>query len=708
MNADHAKHSNKADSGVCIRGVEYFTFAWIAGLLLAFVSSDWAFRLPLLLGIWAGGLTGLCLMKLLHRKTLLLCTLAAILATGAWFGYERNILRPLEALDGQRLLCSGTVKQIRVLDNDRIRYTLSMRINGIPTTVDWYISDIAGIEIGDEVTLDAEFTRIESDYRYQSLSGSIGNGKILRIYDSTLCDHRPDTGFSLRRTLHDYRQSITQIIRETLPVEEAGLLLGMLFGEKQALSETVTTALFHTGIGHITSVSGLHLVFFCTLLGLILKRFHLPPKAMFAATFCSILIFSLMVDSSVAVYRSGLMLLLAAAAPLFGRYPDTLRSLCWAMLICTVFTPYVIVSASFWLSVSGVFGIGIAAPWITRHLPKRLRSFASLCCVSIAVFPASIVLCGESSLLSPIGNLILLPLSVGALYIGLLVVCTGGLTAFLLPIAGLLCRLTTELAVWMAKLPFAFLTISSAQMQAFVVLAAGCVLLVAWKTKRQAPTAVMAAVLTGMLAIGLFLESRQNASRLQIAVLGTETQSTVVLTADRHTWVIDLTDAAKNAEYVSQYLEDYGIRHIDGLTLSGGRAAAAYQELLQTVEVQEIWMPEDVVWRDDMQLFGQTPQKLTAEQTVSVGNALLTLDMERHRIQWQGYDVILLDHACEASVEALIVLRYGGEPAVSDTCGIWIVPAVDAAKLDAQSYAGSNYLLTVWPDGRIRVTDLES
>ena len=662
--------TGSAGSRVCTRGVECFTLAWTAGLLSAFL------QLGSFAVIFGAALIVLCALSLLLRelagkyRTGMLCIgTGLICASMLWQGYDALHRQPLLMLGGEKVTCTGTVTDAQPMSGDR-------------------------------VTLRADLEAIASDYRFHTAETAEGRGEYLRCYSARVEKIDADTGFSLRRTLHDYRSRITALINEKCDEQPAALLRAMLFGDKSVLDESVRLSLYRTGIGHITAVSGLHLVFLCTLLTFLLRRLHAGPRMLLLVNAAAVLLFSVMVDSAVSVWRGTVMILLYYSAPLFGRKTDTLRSLCIAMLLCTAFTPYVIGSVSFWLSVSGVFGVGIAAPYMTKKLrgPRLKRRFLQLCCVAAAVFPASLLLTGESSLLSPAGNLLILPLGVGAVYIGLLTLCTGGLTAFLLPLAGLLCRGVIALSELLAGLPFSHVGAATAPVRAALVVCTLTVLLLfAMKT---APRHIaLTVVLSALLLMGMrFADLRLARKRMELAVLGTSSDSAIVICAENRTIVADLSGGRKTPAYVKRFLSDRAISQVDTLLLTNTENAAKYQSELKHVKISSVRIETGTPWRDDLTLFDQTPEFASGEPIAS-GNGDFSLLMTDHSVLmlYAGYAVDVLPAESPAA-EAHYVIRWGkGELPWEERRGLQLSTARN----------GENFLLTLTKDGKFRLDDLE-
>lgn len=639
----------------CTCAVECFVLAWISGLLTAFLSNTKpAVILSILLLIaWV------LLQKRRQYRTAIACmTAGLLLGVAVWHGYDTHVRQPLCAMNGKIINCTGAVIDTDIRSGDRACYTLLTNIAGHRVTIDWYAPDY-GLKIGDTVTLDAELTQIQPDYRYHTAEYQAGFGRYLRIYDANLQDVRQDTGFSLRRVLHDYRQRIAVQIQTALPPEDAGLLCAMLFGDKTVLSTETVRTLNQTGIGHITAVSGLHLVFFCTALAWILNRLGLPARLVFLLHIPAIALFILLTDSSVSVYRAAVMILLARSAVLFGRHGSTLRALCLAMFLCTAAAPYVIGSVSFWLSVSGVFGIGILAPYMTKHLKCRreIRTFLSLYCVAAAVFPASVLLCGESSLLSPVCNLILIPICTFILYLGFALLLTGGLAAFLLPIAGVLCRTVRVIAGALSDLPFSHLTISEHALHIAVIIST--ILLLIFLLCRMPPKQLaknMLCALCLLLALSFFFQM-QTAKQLRIAVLGSGKNAALVISADGRTVIADLSDAPRNAQYVQRYLEQYGITKADALYLHGAKTAAAYQSALSAVKVGSVLIGEEAVLRSGTKICGIEPLMTADDIRLDSGNTAILFSGSKTEIIW--HDIRILASETAQPADAAAWIRYG-------------------------------------------------
>lgn len=689
----------EAGSDACVHGAASFTLLWTAGLLTAFLH---VVLLPVIL-LTAAGTGAVFLRGKRHlQKRMLWAAAGLLLGSALGYHYDAAVRQPLCSLDGTVCTCTGTVLDVSQRSGDRTVYTLKTAFSGIRTETEWFAdAGIPELRIGDTVTLDAELSRIQADYRYHTDVWQAGRGRYLRIYKAELLDFQEDTGFSLRREIRAYRSRLTDRIRAAMPPEEAGLFCAMLFGDKTQLSDETSEALRRTGIGHITAVSGLHLVFFCGVLAWLLQRLSVPKRTVFLLHIPMILLFILLVDSSVSVFRAAVMILLTASAPLFGRHSDTLRSLCIAVLLCTVTAPYVIVSVSFWLSVSGVLGIGVIAPYLTKqvHCSGKMRTLLQLCCVSVSVFPASVLLCGESSLIAPLCNLLILPVCIMALYLGFFYLLTGGTAGFLLTAASALCRFVRVTAGFAGKLPFSHLTVTQQPVRIAVLL---CTILLAAALVSRCTIKQFAACLLSAAALVACLNAAvrfRSASELQTAVLGGKSGAALVISANGHTVVAELSDTPRNAQYVRSYLDAADLAEPELLLLGSEKTAAAYQEELPGHTAGTVLIRTPASLRDDETVCGRMPLYAgSGPAKIACGDAEIVFFGDSAEIFWKGLCIKALAEEPEAPVLNAAAVITCGKNGTSLTLS-------DAAQT---VYSGGNLLLRVSGDGKAAVEPLHN
>lgn len=198
------------------------------------------------------------------------------------------------------------------------------------------------------------------------------------------------------------------------------LSAAMLFGEKGRLSPSCSEHLKVSGAAHYTAVSGAHFaVLAAALLSVIpqsRRRTQLIISLMFAPA--GLLFYGI----SPSVLRASVMFFIYGLGLLFHRKSNPLNSLCIAVTVIPIFSPFTIVDAGFAMSVLGVFGVGVVGPAAAEKLcefipdkakpvlsPTVTALSCSICAV-ICTTPISAALFKSVSLLGAVTSLLLAPL----------------------------------------------------------------------------------------------------------------------------------------------------------------------------------------------------------------------------------------------------------------------------------------------------------
>lgn len=218
-----------------------------------------------------------------------------------------------------------------------------------------------------------------------------------------------------------FKEIVTEQIKAYLPQYNAGFLLGMLFGDKTELDGDIVNDFRATGIAHILAVSGLHTSTWCAYIILFLKLFRVKEKH--RNIFCILFLILLCIVSAFtpSVMRASIMMAVILFAPFFNEEQDPLNSLGFAVAILTLHNPYVIVSASFLLSVCATLGVLTSlylyskSKYIyskiknarTRSITEYLSlSFLSTTFAGLFTLPCLAYFFGVFSTISPITNIL--------------------------------------------------------------------------------------------------------------------------------------------------------------------------------------------------------------------------------------------------------------------------------------------------------------
>lgn len=243
--------------------------------------------------------------------------------------------------------------------------------------------------------------------------------------------------FYLNRAMQAFREAL----REALPEPDAGYVLGLLIGERSAISDDLREAFNRTGTSHIVALSGFNITLITIFFGGILGSLHFSPKARLAAISVFIFLFVLLVEGGASVIRAAVMGVLGLIARERGRIYEMTNALVFAAAVMIFINPYLLrFDLSFQLSFLATLGIIIVPLYIRRYfgwLPETLdirETVMATVAAEIFVFPLILWHFGSVSLIAPLANLLVLPFIAYTMFGGF-VVGVIGLAAS--PIAGI-------------------------------------------------------------------------------------------------------------------------------------------------------------------------------------------------------------------------------------------------------------------------------
>jgi competence protein ComEC len=227
-------------------------------------------------------------------------------------------------------------------------------------------------------------------------------------------------------------------ILHALPDHEyAGVIVALVIGDQRAVSQSDWKVFNRTGIGHLISISGLHItmvagLFAAMVMWLWRRSFFtgaalpllLPAhKAAALAGAMVALLYVLLAGFGVPAQRTLYMLSVVAAALWTGRIASVSHVLAVALGAVLLLDPWAVLWPGFWLSFGAVAiilytSVGRAGlqteaagrPAWRRALAKLRPAALAQYAITIGLVPLTMLLFGQVSLISPIANAIAIPL----------------------------------------------------------------------------------------------------------------------------------------------------------------------------------------------------------------------------------------------------------------------------------------------------------
>lgn len=322
--------------------------------------------------------------------------------------------------------------QTKAINNDKIK-----------TKVRISVHDKIDAEIYDYISLKANVYPIGSeseDLRLYYQSKGIFLGAYTYDSDKNIlieqCEKKP-----LQYVFLQARKTIQSRVIEKLPNDFGGIIVGMLTGSKDFISDKTVSAIKEAGIAPLFAVSGLHFSIWVMGLFSILDLLKINKRINSLINIVFSLAFMALTGFSPSVTRAGIMLIILLVGNLLFRKPDSLNSLGLAVLLICIINPLIISDLGFLLSVTATLGIIIIFPFFNKNIisnlnhnvfEKILASITSVffvtICALIGTFPVTVLAVGYFSLFTVISNLLVS-------FVATVCMLFGGLSALFYPIS---------------------------------------------------------------------------------------------------------------------------------------------------------------------------------------------------------------------------------------------------------------------------------
>ena len=380
------------------------------------------------------------------------------------------------------------------------------------------------------------------------------------------------------QTVHRWRGEIREAMRGHLgDARAAGMLVALAIGDQDAIPTADWDTFWRTGVGHLMSISGLHITMLAAL-GFALARFawvRIPALALRwparkAAVVAGTLVaigYAVMTGFAIPAQRTCLMLAVLAACVLADRHGSASRVLALAALAVTLADPWAVLTPGFWLSFGAVAAIFYVMALRSGKASRWRAALAEQAAVTAMMVPLLLALFQELSLVSPLANALAIP--VVSLAIVPLVVAGAFLHAHgLLDVAHVIAAALMAPLEALADGPFTMLELPMPDAWAVAASILGCAWLLA---PRGVPTRWLGAV--WMLPLACLAPERPATGTAWVDVLDVGNGLAVVVRTATHALAYDAGpawggDSDGGGRIVVPHLRATGVRTLDGLVVS--------------------------------------------------------------------------------------------------------------------------------------------
>ena len=592
------------------RKMAYIGTSYFIGL---FFASFISFKFSLLIGIISASFGFFSLvLKNKNKNKIAVCSFAFAFSM-IWYSlFGLIIYNNIISVDGEHIELTGVIAEHSDYSGDDSSYIIRTRINGHNTRVILFAE--TKYSVGDKIYVSGIPYIPENTYVFPKKDYYMSNGIFLCVKAEQVekITHYNSPSYIAEKV----RNYISTQIGALLPGIEGNLMNALLFGDKSGLNIEVLSGFSQSGIRHIISVSGFHLSVVCGLIFIILKHFKAGKISGFLISELFIFIFSALAGFSFSVVRSGIMMTILLFGDLIKRRQDIYSSLSTAFIILTITMPFSVRNTSLLLSVMGVFGIGIVAPYFVRgknfgkylDKPLKIMIYAAVC--TLTTFPFTLLTFREISLISPIGNLIIVPLCSIVLILGIIVVFTAWLPLISSPIiilCGMICKLILFLSEKLSELPFSSVSLGyeSLVIISFILFASVVISYFVFNDRKFTVFVTVLSVI--LMAFSYVINDFALRDCLKITIFGGNYSSIVIQKSDNT--VIISGNGKNQVDAVYKYLSNNGLKNIDALilTTSPQYFSSSYDSVLYDVSCETVYISDKSGFPKDVRILGCSP-----------------------------------------------------------------------------------------------------
>ena len=236
-----------------------------------------------------------------------------------------------------------------------------------------------------------------------------------------------------------FKNKLRKSVYQNLSPPQSSILGAMILGDKNRMSANLKEKLSIAGVRHITAVSGMHIVILSGVLMSLLLTIGLWRGQAFYLSILFISLFIIMTGAQPSGVRAGIMGGLFLLGQKIGRKSFSPRTIIMAAALMLAINPLLLLNdVGFQLSFLAAMGIiylgSIFKNWL-RFIPRKLNFLKDIMTMTFAAqiftLPILIYNFGRISLVSPLTNILIIPVVYWIMFSGFIFALVGIILPFL-------------------------------------------------------------------------------------------------------------------------------------------------------------------------------------------------------------------------------------------------------------------------------------
>ncbi len=551
------------------------------------------------------------ILKFKHKRIFLSLTLcfafsfSAFLSSTAFFdnklahaetlGNESNVLAEIEECTFSASYVTVYTAKIKSIDGQKVNFKAS-------------VSSLSAMyfEAGETIVANMTFSPFSiTDYGYDERTSNISQGILTSatFEDFEFVDTKDS--FNILLLINKLRNYIADTIDQRFD-KTAPIIKALLIGEQSDIDAMTKSNFSRLGISHILSISGTHFSVLLGMFAVLLSLLGLNKKGVYALLIPTALLYMALSGFSFSVCRAGIMALMTYWSFLCGRQRDTYTTLFLSVCIILLIAPYAILSISLWLSFTATFTILIVLELLSDRLFNKDTTFFGkiinfvlihliiTASISFATLPIISLYFGYISVVSPITNLIIVPLFEIFLYI---IPFSVTLSAFSFPVA--IAEFAGSKLLWLVEELASYDNLLIAVNHRFVLIIA-CIgifvtlVLIAVPLRKRIIIGFPSIISVILIAVGLAIFYEDNYDETHVTYFTTRKSDAIVLTDTNRTMCIDVTNGSSAAMYYMQaVVKEHFTAEILSYVFTHYRSdhINSFKKLASRIKIKKVYLP---------------------------------------------------------------------------------------------------------------------
>ena len=353
------------------------------------------------------------------KKILFILAFCSLFFSAGWlcFSSKQNKLDRQQLPYGQKIETIGKI--VNVPEPETNSQKFFVYTEELDTRIYVSTSKYPSYKYGDSIKINGRLDKPTNYSNFDWINYLKRFGSTSQIKNPEIVLISSGKGNQLLASLYNFRKKFESTVQRSLPEPESSLAAGLLIGSKQGFSDSLLAKFSKVGVTHIIALSGFNvtiIIIFLTelMLGYIDKR-----KIFFLSTML-IITFVAMTGAAPSVIRASIITLLITFGKTIGRRADMANLILLSGAIMVILNPYILrFDLGFQLSYLAFVGLIYFSPIIKKMFNKKpfakipltiKTTLIETLSAQILVLPLILYSFGMISIISPVANILILPL----------------------------------------------------------------------------------------------------------------------------------------------------------------------------------------------------------------------------------------------------------------------------------------------------------